>query len=483
MERALQEAAVLMRHGSVEEAVRRYRAVLKLAPQDADVHYNLGVALARAGRHEEALASLRHSLAIRPGAADAHINIGDSLQALGRHEDAIGSYAKALVLQPGIAEAHNNTGNALQALARHEEAVSAYQKALQVNPDYVVAHNNLGNAQNALGRHDEALECFWRAQQLDPGDADAHYYEAIAHLRAGNLGKGWEKFEWRWRRTDFPSPVRNLRAELWLGKRDLSGKTILLHAEQGLGDAIQFVRYAPLVAARGARVILEVQAPLVHVMSGLAGVSKVIPANAAVPETDFHCPLMSLPLAFGTTLESVPASIPYLSVAPEAAAAWYSKLATNGERLIGIAWTGNPKHEHAHARDLALETLEPLLRTAGIRFVSLKKELDKRERNWLMQFSNVAHPGETFERTAELIGALDLVISVDTAWVHWAGAIGKPVWVLLAAGTQADWRWMAGRSDSPWYPTGRLFRQPGFGDWTSVVACIKRSLDEWMRKS
>jgi tetratricopeptide (TPR) repeat protein len=479
-ERVLQEAAVLMRHGNFEEAVRRYRAALKLAPQDSDVHYNLGIALARAGRHEEALASLRRSLAIGPGAADAHVNIGDSLQALGRHADAIASYAQALVLQPDLAEAHNNGGNALQALGRYAEALPRYEKAIAARPGYAVAICNLGNTLRALDRQSEALECYRRAQEIDPQEADPYYYEAVGRLRAGDFAIGWAKYEWRWRRRDFPNRPRNPGVPLWLGQEDLGGKTILLHAEQGLGDCIQFVRYAPLVAARGASVVLEVYPALVGPLASLRDVAMIVAPGSSLPRLDFHCPLMSLPLAFRTTLQSVPGSVPYLSVAADRIAHWRGALALGEDKLIGIAWSGNPKHDHGRTRDMSLACLESLLRVPRTRFVSLQKELSRHESQWLKQFSNVSHPGESFDRTAEMIGALDLVISVDTAWVHWAGAIGKPVWVLLATDTQSDWRWMTGRNDSPWYPTARLFRQPAFGDWSGAVEQAARTLAEFV---
>jgi hypothetical protein len=467
--RAFEEAVVLMRHGSYGEAARRFRAALRLAPHDPDLHYNLGVALAGMGEHPEAIASLRRALALDPESADAQVGIGDSLQALWRHAESLGHYAQALSVRPDLPEAHNNYGNALQAIGRYAEAVEHYHEALRARPGYTVCHINLGNAMRALGRDAEALACYRRAQELEPDGADAQYYEAVARLRAGDYEAGWRAYQHRWRRTGFPDRLRETGA-LWLGRENLAGKTILLYAEQGLGDTLQFVRYVPLVAARGAKVVLEVQPVLVPVLGAFRGVAEVIPRGAPLPEMDFQCPVMSLPLAFGTNLQSVPASVPYLSVAAERIAHWRTRLATGGDRLVGLAWRGNPAHDHGPTRDIAIRLLEPLLRVPGFRFVSLQKELTREEQKWLQGFPGILHVGADFAPTAEMVGALDLVISVDSAWVHWAGAIAKPVWVLLASETQSDWRWMTRREDSPWYPTARLFRQPAFGDWPGAIA-------------
>lgn len=474
--RVFEEAAVLMRHGSCEEAARRFRAALRLAPQDADLHYNLGVALAGAGQHAEAIASLRRALALRPGSADAHVNIGDSLQALGRHAEALDAYVRALTAHPGLAEAHNNLGNALQAIGRFEDAIGHYQKAVAARPEYGVAHNNLGNALRASGRHEAAIASYRRAREIAPDDAESYYQEAIARLRVGDYIEGWRLYEWRWRRPGFPDQRRETGSPLWLGREALAGKTILLYAEQGLGDTLQFLRYVPMVAGRAANVILELQPTLVPVANALRSAARVVPRGTPLPEVDLVCPLMSLPRAFGTTLETVPANIPYLSVAEDRVAHWRLKLALGGSRLVGIAWRGNPAHDHAATRDIELQQLEAVLRTPNVRFVSLQKELTRTEKQWLGQFSNVVHIGDDFERTAEIVAAVDLVISVDSAWVHWAGAIGKAVWVLLASEMQSDWRWLTGRNDSPWYPTARLFRQSSFGDWASAIALAAQAL-------
>jgi hypothetical protein len=258
-----------------------------------------------------------------------------------------------------------------------------------------------------------------------------------------------------------------------MGNEDLQGKTILLHAEQGLGDLIQAFRYVPLVAAKGGAVVLEVPEALKPLVAGLSGVKRVVVCGDPLPLTDFHCPLFSLPLAFGTTIETIPSTIPYLSVDQAVARQWRAKLAAKGKKLVGVCWRGNPNYGKDHERSIRLADFAPLLSVPGIRFVSLHKELTKEEQR-LADGLPMVNPGVDFKSTAELIAALDLVISVDTAWTHWTGAIGKPVWVLLHY--SPHWVWLTEREDSPWYPTARLFRQPRIGDWKGVIQSVKKEL-------
>lgn len=392
---------------------------------------------------------------------------------LGRLDDAIISYQKALSLNPMSAEAHGNLGNTLQSKGKSREALDSYLKALSLRPNYAEALNNCGVALEALGRYDEALTSYDKAQAIKPDYVDAHYNESLCRLRMGDFERGWEKFEWRWRRKEVVSAWRKFRQPLWLGEEKIAGKTILLHSEQGLGDTIQFCRYAALVAAQGATVLMEVPTPLRSLLSTLEGVSQMAVIGERVPPFDHHCPLLSLPLALKTTMESIPAKIPYLSVNRAAAAAWRARLAPDGDKLVGICWRGNPDFKDDHKRSIRFDNFAPLLSAPGVRFVSLQKELTDEERRQADSLPLV-HPGVDFKSTAELIAALDLVISVDTAWAHWAGAIGKPFWVLLSFGP--DWRWLLERDDSPWYPTARVFRQPKYGDWDSVIEKIKHKL-------
>lgn len=494
IQQLLQEAEVLSRHGSVEEAERRYRVAFKrlfsAKPGDPDLHYNFGVVLkglapynadarAQAGDGSnrlvrDALEQFRRSAALRPG-ADALTNAAVCLQLLERPGEALACCERAIELDPALPEAHSMAGNALQALGRYGESIERYETAIRLRPDSAVAYVALGDSMKALRRHDEAFRCYQAAQRLSPGQGEGAYFEAIARLRIGDYPEGWRKYEGRWRRERGPR-ARNLPQPLWLGDAELAGKSILLHAEQGLGDTLQFARYAMMVAELGARVILEVAPDLVPLMTGLAGVEKVISSAETVQGFDYHCPLMSLPLAFGTTVDTVPARIPYLSV-PAETAAWRERLARGSDRLVGLAWSGNPAHANTMTRDVPLERLAPLLDVPGVRFVSLQKQLGESERRWLAKRPNVVHPGaENFATTAAIAAGLDLVISVDTAWAHWAGAIGKSVWILLPHETQCDWRWLLDRDDSPWYPTAQLLRQSTAGDWDGPVRLAAEKL-------
>jgi tetratricopeptide (TPR) repeat protein len=491
----LQEAEVLSRHGSIEEAERRYRVAFKwlfsAKPGDPDLHYNFGVVLKGLDRPtadvrvqpgdvsnrlvRDALEQFLRSAALRPG-ADALTNAAVCLQLLERPDEALARCEQAIALDPALPESHIMAGNALQALGRFRESIARYETVIRLRPDSAVAYVALGDTMKALRRHDEAFRYYRAAQRLSPDRGEGAYYEAIARLRVGDYREGWRKFEARWRRDQGPR-TRDLPQPLWLGDAGLAGKTILLHAEQGLGDTIQFARYVPMVAELGARVILEVPPALVPLMSSLAGVDKLISSEETVQGFDYHCPLMSLPLAFGTTVDTVPARIPYLSFPAETAATWRERLAHGSDRLVGLAWSGNPALTHTMTRDVALERLAPLLDVPGVRFVSLQRQLDQAERRWLAKRPNVVHPGaEAFATTAAIAAGLDLVISVDTAWAHWAGAIGKSVWVLLSHETQCDWRWLLDRDDSPWYPTARLFRQSAPGGWDEPVRLAAEKL-------
>ena len=423
-------------------------------------------------RHEEALASFRRAIALRPDFAEAHNSLGGALNDLGRHREAIESCEQALALRPHFAEAYGNLGLILTALNRHDEAIASCRKALSINPDLAEAHCNLGCALNDLGHQKEAIASYEQARALDPELAEAHWNLALALLATGDFARGWQEHEWRWR-ANVIGPEQNFRQPLWLGVEDLTGKTILLHNEQGLGDALQFVRYAPQVRQRGARVVLRVQRPLLSLMAGLAGVDLVIAEGDALPEFDFHCPLLSLPLAFGTHLQNIPAGIPYLHPAADRLAKWQSILGERTAPRIGLAWSGNPAHKNDRNRSIALKQLLPLLSVPGVRFVSLQRDLREDDAAVLGNLPALVSIGaqlDDFADTAAAISLLDLVITVDTAVAHLAGALGKPVWVLLPFAP--DWRWLLKREDSPWYPTARLFRQQQINDWDEAVSAV-----------
>lgn len=452
---------------------RSLRRAINADPGDADARYNLGVILQQLQRHEEAIENFRASLRIRAG-ADALLNIGVSLHALGRYTEALGSYAQALELDPGAAEAHNNAGNALQALGRHEESLAYYDRAIAANPGYLLAHNNRGNALKAIARYRDAIASYRRALEIDPQNADAHHLTGLTQLCLGEYAQGWQGLEWRWKTPGAAGPPRKLSQPLWHGSEDLRGKSILLQAEQGLGDTIQFARYAPLVAERGATVLLDQYAPLVPLMQGIPGVSRVLAPQDPVPPIDFQCPLLSLPLAFGTTLDTIPPAIPYLTLALEEASSRRAKLGGGGAKLVGLCWRGKPGYVNDAQRSIRFAELAPLWSVPDVRFVSLQKELTDDEHAQALALTHFVHPGADFRSTAEMIAALDLVITVDTAWLHWAGSIGKPAWALLDFAPH--WAWLTEREDSPWYPSVRLLRQAAPGEWRRPIGTAARML-------
>lgn len=466
-----------------EEALESYGRAIAVQPDYAEAFNNRAVALHGLGRHGEALANCEWALAIRPGYAEALNNRGMALQALKRHEEALACYREAFAIQPDSTKALN-LGNALQALDRLDEALAWFEKALSINPDYAEALNNRGNALQALNRHEEALQSYGRAIALKPNDVEAHWNEGLTRLALGDFERGWEKYEWRWhnRKLKTPRPFRD-KPE-WLGTQDVAGKTVLLYAEQGFGDAIQFIRYAPWVRGRGAAVIVACHESLRRLFQTVEGVQAVVAPGQPLPAFDYCIALMSLPRVFKTRLHTIPAQIPYLSADEEQVARWRRRLSAYDDQLkIGLAWRGNPRFPSARTKSCPVERLAPLVASPGCAFLSLQKGEGASEVDELVWDNRkVLDLGElgTFSDTAALISALDVVITVDTAVAHLAGALGRPAWILLPFA--ADWRWLVDREDSPWYPTARLFRQPRVGDWDSVIRRTASELDRLRRR-
>jgi tetratricopeptide (TPR) repeat protein len=459
------------------EALASYDKALAIKPDYAEALNNRGLALLDLHRPAEALASFERALAIQPDYARALNNRGNTLQELKRPAEALASYDKLLAIQPTHAEALYNRGIVLRDIKRPVEALASFDAALSINQNHVDALNNRGIVLRDLNRPREALASYDRALSIDPGYAETHSNRSSLRLLLGDFDRGWEEFEWRWRTRECAPWRREFTKPLWLGEEPLEGRTILLHAEQGFGDAVQFVRYAPLVAARGARVILEVPPPLTALFSRIEGAASVVSRGEKLPEFDCHCPLLSLPLAFKTRRETIPANIPYLSASEDRVIKWKQRLPETGMRRIGIVWAGNPNFKGDQTRSIGLARFSPLLSVAGIEFFGLQRDLRDGDRDILRNNSHVMHLGdaiEDFGDTAAIISSLDLVISSDTSVAHLAGALGKPVWVLLQF--VADWRWLLDRSDSPWYPTARLFRQPELGDWESVIRQVEDAL-------
>jgi tetratricopeptide (TPR) repeat protein len=460
-----------------EEALASFDRALAARPDYVEALANRGLALKELKRFDEALASFDRALALRPDDAEAHINRGNALRELKRIDEALASYDRAIAVRPDYVEAFNNRSVMLQELRQFDEALASLDRALALRPDYVEALTNRAVALHALKRFDEALLSYERVQALRPDYAEAHCNESHLRLLMGDFELGWRKYEWRWKNPSLEPFERTFQQPLWLGEDDVEGKTILIHSEQGFGDVMQFCRYVPLVAARGAQVLFGVPQSLYDLMTtSFDGTAQVLGEGAEVPQYDRHCPLMSLPLAFGTTLKTIPSQTPYLRASHENIRAWSSRLGAKRGPRIGVVWSGNPAHKNDHNRSIDFRVFSRLL-DRDATFVSLQKEVRPddasavRDRTDLLQ---IADDLMTFADTAAVVANLDLIISVDTSVAHLAGALAIPVWILLPF--VPEWRWLIDRSDSPWYPTARLFRQDAPGDWPAVIDHIVAEL-------
>lgn len=469
---------VLQETGQVDEAIVYYEEALYHDPRLCSAHYNLGIAFQRKEQYDKAISCYQRTLECDPDFTDAYYNLGIAFQENGQYDKATDCYQEALRHNPENADLYFNLGISFQKKARIDEAIGFYRKAIALNPGHVDVFNNLGLALTERGEIDQALTCYERALLLDGTYAKTHWNMALTLLLSGNFKQGWKEYEWRWK-TDHPIfQPRNFSRPLWDGG-DVKGITILLHAEQGFGDTIQFVRYAPLVAERGARVILTCPEELKTLVENVEGVRQVIAYNEKLPEFDTYCPLVSLPLVFDTQLESIPARIPYIKVAPELKEKWSGGIQRDVSQLnVGLVWATGPRRL-AQKKSFPLATFSPLAQFDHIAFYSLQKgEAAKQAQDPpdCMKLIDYTEDIHDFSDTAAFIENLDLVISVDTAVAHLAGALGKPVWTLLPFAP--DWRWMLNRGDSPWYPTMRLFRQPSPGDWESVITRVAGELEK-----
>ena len=466
-----------------DEALACYDRAIALLPNFAEAYANRAILLAQLKRFDEALAAFERLLTLVPNNAEGYHNRGVVLGEMKRYAEAVANYDRALSLVPDYTDAIYNRGNALHELGRYDEALACYDRVLLARPNDGNSFNNRGKVLKELNRYDEAMACSARALAALPDNIVAHCNEASMRLLIGDLPRGFAEYEWRWKKADMAPAKREFPQPLWLGVEDIAGKTIFLHGEQGFGDAIQFCRYATLIAARGARVILEVRPPLVALMGSLAGPSAVIAKGDPLPDFDLHCPLLSLPLAMGTRLETVPAQVPYLGVRPELAAEWGARLGAKTRLRIGLCWSGNATHERDRDRSMRVADFLPLL-ALDATFVSLHQEVRPDDAAVLAARPDILHFGDAlkdFTDTAALIGELDLVISVDTSVAHLAGALGKPIWVTLTY--VPEWRWLLTREDSPWYPTARLFRQDEGRAWDGVVARIRDALSGFIQNA
>ena len=462
-----------------QKALESFDLAIQMQPDFFEAHGNRGAMLAALGRHHDAIESYRNALAIKPDFADAHCNLGAALTHLQRYDEALASLDRALALRRNYPEALYNRGNALKPLKRYEEALASFDQAIALHPDHADAHNNRGQVLRELERYDEALASYDRAMALRPQHIMAHCNAAALRLLTGDFERGWSHYEWRWLKKSVVPLKRNFSQPAWSGGQPITGKTILVHSEQGLGDTIQFCRYAPLLAARGARVIFEVQKTLQVLITTLGGVAQIVPKGSPLPPFDLHCPLVSLPLAFGTRLETIPSMTGYLSAPAQRMTTWQSRLQGQRHPRIGLIWSGNPGHERDRERSVTLREFLPLLDALGAdaTFVSLQKDVRAEDAAFLKARADILDYGnalEDFSDTAALISQLDLVISVDTRVAYLAGALGKPTWILLTY--FPDWRWLLDRDDSPWYPTARLFRQDESRTWGGVITRVCQAL-------
>ena len=504
---------LLSRAGICAEAITYLSRAIELSPRSADFHFHLGVALANSGQSDRAIAAYQRAIELDPSIAEPHANLGVLLRAAGKIDAALLAYGRALDLNPDCAEvlcnlgvalaerdrmaealdcyeralainpefvnAHYNLANALRKVDEHVRAIDRYQRAIELKPDFVQAYSNMAMSFNDLGQDELALQAYDRAVQLRPEWAEPRWNRSLTYLLLGNFERGWAEFDCR-NGIDPPSS-RTFPGQRWIGQ-DLAGKTILLNYEMGLGDAIHFVRYVPLVAPGAGRVILECQEPLRELFCSVAGVDEVVSLqrDRAFLTYDVHCSLMRLPELFRSNPATMPRTVPYLKASAARTAKWRKTLGPKLSQLrVGLVWGGSPEHQNDRQRSIALWSLASLATVPDVEFVSLQRgpaALQALAPPPGMKLIDHSADFENMADTAAVIQELDLVISVDTSVAHLAGALGKAVWVLLAY--VPDWRWMLDRPDTPWYPQMRLFRQSKIGDWSGPIQSITQQLRE-----
>jgi tetratricopeptide (TPR) repeat protein len=472
---------VLKELGQPAAALASFDQVIALQADFAEAFYERGTVLWHLGQPAAALASLERAIALKPDEAAAYQDRGIVLHALGQSAAALASLERAIALKPDDASAYNHRGVVLTDLRQLEAALASLDRAIALKPDDAAAYNNRGIVLNALRQSDAALASLERAIALSPDYAQAYWNKSLFLLLHGDFERGWPLYEWRWQNADLRLRRRDFAQPQWCGAASLGGRTILLHSEQGLGDTLQFCRYARLVADLGARVVLEVPGALAGLLRGLAGVERVVVKGEPLPAFDLHCPLLSLPLAFKTTLDTIPAPPAYLRADGVKVRRWRDRLGAPTAPRVGLVWSGSTGHRHDRQRSLALAQLRPYL-PATCDYVSLQQAVRERDRATLEEPPRIAHYGDAltdFAETAALCELMDIVISIDTSVAHLAGALGKETWLMLPF--TPDWRWLLGRTDSVWYPRVRLYRQGLDGDWTTVFEQIREDLSVRVR--
>ena len=463
-----------------DQSLNLFSRAVALNPDYAEAWTNLGSALKELGRFQEALDSFDKSLKINPHIAETWSNRGIALLKLKRVEEAVANFDNAIAINPDYADAYSNRGIALLELKRVEEAVANFDNAIAINPDYADAYSNRGIALLELKRLEEAVASYDKAIAIKPDHAKAHCNKSLAFLLAGKFAQGWGLYEWRWKKEDTVKNKRNFPQPLWLGLEDIANKTILLHAEQGLGDTIQFCRYVKLVKERGARVVLEVPEALLRLMDGLEGIDDLVEKGKVMPSFDFHCPLMSLPLAFKTTVESIPHLVPYIHLNKEKENKWRMHIGNSGFK-IAICWQGSTKSQVDIGRSFPVNLFEGLAKINDVRLISLQKNEGVEQLKNLPAGMRIETLPDNFDNgdsafidSACVMKCADLVITSDTALTHLAGALGVKTWLPLRF--VPDWRWMLDINDSPWYPNHRLFRQAIRDEWGSVFEAMELEL-------
>ena len=467
----------------LEEALASYDQAIQLKPDYAEAHYNRGVVLGDLEQPEQALASYDRALKANPSYAEAYSNRGAVLYNLKRPEQALASYDQAVTVRPNYADAYYNRGVTLENLRQLDQALASYDRALEIDPHHVMAHNNRGVILYKSLDLERAMASYDRALQIDPNIVEAYWNKSLVLLLTSKFAEGWELYEWRLKRGEALKELRTFPQPSWRGQMDIQGKRLLIQCEQGFGDVVQFCRYLPQVKALGAEIILEVPESLTQLVATMHCPITVVTRGAPLPEFDAYCPLLSLPYVLKTTPETIPANIPYLFSDQNKVRQWQDRLGHESRLRVGLVWSGSESHENDKNRSIALEDLLPLM-SSSVEWHSLQKAYRQQDLSVLGQHPEIRQHQDDlhdFSDTAALIECLDLVISVDTSVVHVAGAIGKPTWVLLPY--CPDFRWMLDRTDSPWYPTARLFRQPKREDWQSVIHQVQRELAELVAKS
>lgn len=465
---------VLHQTGQLDQATDSYRQAIRLNPDLFGIHSNLGAALIDLGRNEDAVESFRAALSLNAENPDVHNNLAVALMNLGRLEDAEAPCRDAIALAPNNVKALNTLGNILTERDHADDAAALFRRALDIDPNFVPAHMNLGRALANVGAFDAALDHLQKAVALQPGLADARYNLGIEQLRQGDFAPGWANYAWRRRMASHPLSARTYDPPVWDGG-DAPGQTLYLYNEQGLGDALQFVRFAASARRRVGRIVLEARSTLHPLLEGLDGIDELVEPGDAPPAFDCHAALMDLPGLLALPEDTVSRTSPYLHADPALVATWSARFPEDGALRVGIVWSGNPGHRNDRNRSLDLELFAPLATLDGVTLYSLQIDRDGDAVKTLG--GSVVDLGPEvvgFSPTAAAMMHLDVVVTVDTSVAHLAGALGRPVWTLLSL--TPDWRWGTEGDSTPWYPTMRLFRQRRRGDWADVVARVREGL-------